>query len=157
MKKYMPKFNARFSVIPKGKPVFRKLGMGINIDYILCRKYFRKLDNGSAFSYSGNYYQLISGGKPAAAISRSRVKVMLSEKIGIKAEYSGKVYSLARIEKPKAKGCVKFNKDRRLPAKPVVNHSWKSRKLDGFKYDPRDKELYAGLYNSTIAWETDSY
>ena len=82
---------------------------------------------------------------------------MLSEKIGIKAEYSGKVYSLARIEKPKAKGCVKFNKDRRLPAKPVVNHPWKSRKLDGFKYDPRDKELYAGLYNSTIAWETDSY
>ena len=157
MKKYIPKFNARFSVIPKGKPVFRKLGMGINIDYILCRKYFRKLDNGSAFSYSGNYYQLISGGKPAAAISRSRVKVILSEKIGIKAEYSGKVYSLARIEKPKAKGCVKFNKDMRLAAKPVVNHPWKNRKSDGFKYDPRDKELYAGLYNSTIAWETDSY
>ena len=34
MKKYIPKFNARFSVIPKGKPVFRKLDRGINIDYI---------------------------------------------------------------------------------------------------------------------------
>ena len=78
-------------------------------------------------------------------------------KIGIKAEYSGKVYLLARIEKSKAKGCVKVNKNRRLPAKPVVNHPWKSGESDGFKYDPRDKELYAGLYNSTIAWETDSY
>jgi hypothetical protein len=157
MKKYIPKFNARFSVIPKGKPVFRKLASGINIDYILCRKYFRKLDNGSAFSYGGNYYQLISGGKPAATIPRSSVKVMISQRIGIKAKYSGKVYLLTRIEKPKAKGCVKVNKDRRLAAKPIVNHPWKSRKSDGFKYDPRDKELYAGLYNSTIAWETDSY
>lgn len=158
MKKYIPKFNARFSVIPKGGPVFRELDKGTNIDYILCRKYFRKLDNGSAFSYGGNYYQLISGGKPAATISRSSVKVMISQKIGIKAKYSGKVYSLARIEKPKAKGYLRVKKDRKIiPVKPAANHPWKRGSLDGFKYDPRDDELYAGLYNSTIAWETDSY
>lgn len=157
MKKYIPKFNARFSVIPKGGPVFRELARHINIDYILCRKYPRKLDNGSAFSYSGNYYQLISGGKPAAAIPRSIVKVMISKKIGIKAQYSGKVYYLARIEKPAAKSFVKTSKDRRLPAKPAVNHPWKSGNSDRFKYDPIDRELYAGLYNSTIAWETDNY
>ena len=157
MKKYIPKFNARFSVIPKGGSVFRKLASGINIDYILCRKYPRKLDNGSAFSYGGNYYQLISGGKPATTISKSMVKVMISERIGIKAKYSGKVYSLARIEKPKAKGFIKACKDRVLAAKPAVNHPWRGEKSNGFKYDPRDKELYAGLYNSTVAWETDTY
>jgi len=54
MKKYIPKFNRRFSVEPKGKSVFRKLKKGVNIDYILCRKYPRKLDSGSAFSYGGN-------------------------------------------------------------------------------------------------------
>ncbi|MBU4293621.1 MAG: integrase, partial [Actinobacteria bacterium] len=142
---------------PKGESVFRELGKGINIDYILCRKYSRKLDNGSAFSYGGNYYQLVSGGKPAATISRSTVKVMISQRIGIKAKYSGNVYLLARIEKPKAKGFIQVNKDRGLAAKPAVNHPWRSEKSNGFKYDPRDKELYAGLYNSTIAWETDSF
>lgn len=157
MKKYIPKFNARFSVIPKGGSIFRELDKSINIDYILCRKYPRKLDNGSAFSYGGNYYQLISGGKPAAAISRSKVEVMISQAIGIKAKYSGKVYSLARIEKPEIKGYVKTSKDRGLPVKPTVKHPWKGANSDGFKYDPRGRELYAGLYNSTIAWETDSY
>jgi len=157
MKTYIPKFNARFSVIAKGGSVFRKLAKGTDIDYILCSKYFRKLDNGSAFSYGGNYYQLISGGKPAAAISRSSVKVLISERIGIKAKYSGKIYSLARIEKPSAKDCVKADKDKRFTVKPAVNHPWRSGSLDGFKYGHRDGELYAGLYNSTIAWETDSY
>ena len=155
IKIYIPKFNARFSVIAKGSSAFRKLASSINIDYILCSKYFRKLDNGSAFSFGGNYYQLVSGGKPAA-ISKSSVKVLISERIGIKAKYSGKVYSLARIEKPSAKGCVKADKDKRFTLKPAVNHPWKSNS-NGFKYGYRDKELYAGLYNSTIALETDSY
>ena len=43
MAKYMAKFNRRFSVKPKGEPVFRKLSQDIDIDYILCRKIPRKL------------------------------------------------------------------------------------------------------------------
>ena len=157
MKEYITRFNARFAVAPKGKSIFRKPARGINIDYILCRKYLRKLDNGSAFSYGGNYWQLISGGKPAAAISKSMLKVMISERIGIKAKYFGKVYSLAKIEKPKAKEFFKAGKDKMLDAKPAAGHPWRGEKSNGFKYDPRDCKLYAGLYNSTIAWETDSY
>ncbi|GAG99544.1 unnamed protein product, partial [marine sediment metagenome] len=68
MKKYIKKFNRRFSVVPKGEPAFRKLGKGINLDYILCSKISRKLDGGSAFSYRGKYFQLVSGGKVAATI-----------------------------------------------------------------------------------------
>ncbi len=56
MKKYIKKFNERFSVVPKGEPVFRKLDKGINLDHILCRKIPRKLDGGSAFSYGRKYY-----------------------------------------------------------------------------------------------------
>jgi len=88
MATYIKKFNRRFSVVPKGEPVFRKPGKGINIDHILCRKIPRKLDGGSAFSYMGKYYQLLSGGP---------------------------------------------------------------------RYDPGDEELAPGLFNSTIAWETDNY
>ncbi len=156
VKKYIAKFNARFSVAAKGEPVFREIAGGINVDYILCKKYTRKLDNGSAFSYGGNYWQLISGGEPAAAIPRSSVEVLISQKIGIKAKYSGKVYSLKKIEKPRAKSCARPGNSRQPAVKPAANHPWRSGSLDGFKYDYREKELYEGLYNSTIAWETDS-
>ena len=157
MKKYIVRFNKRFSVTPKGEPLFRKLDKKINIDYILCSKYPRKLDSGSAFSYKGKYYQLIYGGKPAATIPRSRIKVMVSQKIGIKAQYSGRVYSLARIEKPTSKSLVKVGNDKKISVKPAANHPWRSASLHKFKYDPINKELNEGLYNSTIAWEADSY
>jgi len=156
---YIKKFNRRFSVVPKGEPVFRKLDKGINLDHMLCRKIPRKLDGGSAFSYGGKYYQLVSGGKPAATIPRSGVSVLTSSRIGIKARYSGKVYSVARLEeRPKVKSYVKVVTDKRLlPTKPIANHPWKSGNSRGFKYDPRDEELALGLFNSTIAWETDNY
>lgn len=157
MKKYIPRFNKRFSVMSKGESVFRKLASHINIDYILARKYTRKLDSGSAFSYGGDYYQLLCSGKPAAVIPRSTVKVLVSEKIGIKAEYSGKVYSTLRIEKPAVKSFVKVGRNKKILVKPAADHPWKSSNSDGFKYDRRDSKLYEGLYNSTIAWETDSY
>ena len=89
MKKYIKKFNKRFSVVPGGESVFRKLDKDTNLDYILCSKIPRKIDNGSAFSYKNNYYQLLSGGKVAVTIPRSRVSVLTSARIGIKALYSG--------------------------------------------------------------------
>ncbi|MFZ3386113.1 MAG: ISNCY family transposase, partial [Candidatus Hydromicrobium sp.] len=141
MATYIKKFNRRFSVVPKGEPVFRKLDKGINLDHILCRKIPRKLDGGSAFSYGGKYYQLISGGKPAATIPRSGISVLTSSRIGIKAKYSGKVYSVARLEeRPKVKSYVKVVTDKRLlPTKPIANHPWKSGRSSGSRYDPRDE------------------
>jgi len=159
MATYIKKFNRRFSVVPKGEPVFRKLKKGINLNYILYRKISRKLDGGSAFSFGKKYYQLISAGKPAATIPRSKISVLTSSRIGIKASYSGKVYSVARLEaRPKVKSYVKVAKDRRLlPTKPAINHPLKSSKSRGSKYDSRDEELALGLFNSTIAWDTDNY
>jgi len=155
MKKYIKAFNCRFSVTPKGESVFRNLDKGTIIDHILCIKILRKLDNGSAFSYGGNHWQLVSGGRPAAAIPRSTVKVLVSGKIGVKAEYSGKIYHVARIEKPVARSYLKVSKDKKIALKPAVNHPWKSGNSNGFKYDTRDKEFVEGLFNSTIAWEVE--
>jgi hypothetical protein len=157
MKKYIAKFNNRFSVTPKGNPVFRKLDKKANIDYILCSKYQRKLDSGSAFSYRGKYFQLISGGKPATTIPRSSIKVIVSKRIGIKASYSGKVYNVVRLEtRPKVSVDIKIDK-KLVSRKPAAVHPWKSVNLNGFKYDPRDEEISRGLFNWTIAWEPDSY
>ena len=155
MKKYIKKFNDRFSVVPKGKPVFRKLDKNTNLDYILCSKIPRKLDRGSAFSYKNNYYQLVSGGKPAITLPRSRVSVLISTRIGIKALYSGKVYSVAKLEaRPKVLKNTQ-SKIRKLPKKPVASHPWKNGSSDGFRYDKRDERLALGLFDSTIAWETE--
>ncbi len=157
MEKYIKRFNKKFSVIPKGESVFRKLDKGINIDHILCSKFPRKLDNGSAFSYKNNYYQLVSGGKSAATIPRSRVSVLISSRIGIKALYSDKVYSVAKLEaRPKVVKNTQ-SKIRQLPRKPVASHPWKSGNSDGFRYDKRDERLALGLFDSTIAWDTDNF
>jgi len=125
---------------------------------VLCSKISRKLDNGSAFSFKGSYYQLMLNGKPAPAIARASVKVLFSSRIGIKAEYSGKVYCLAKIEKPIAKKYenVKTNRTN-LGKKATTGHPWRSNVSDGFIYDPRNEELAKGLFSSIVAWETDSY
>ncbi|MBA7711250.1 ISNCY family transposase ISHahy13 [subsurface metagenome] len=158
MKKYIKKFNRRFSVVPKGEPVFRKLGKGINLDYILCSKISRKIDGGSAFSYRRKYFQLVSGGKPAATIPRSKVSVLTSSRIGIKAEYSGNVYSVVRLEaRPRVVRDIEVKtKIRKLPKKPAASHPWRSGYPDGFAYDRSDLDIAKGLFDSTLAWNPEN-
>jgi len=159
MKKYIKKFNRRFSVRPRGESVFRKPDRAINIDYILCRKIPRKLDGGSAFSYKGKYYQLIAGGKVASTIPRSKVSVLTGKRIGIKASYSGKVYSVARLEARLKVASDFFKakpKTRRLPKKAAANHPWRSSHSDGFAYDRSDPGIAKGLFDSSLAWNPDN-
>ena len=158
MAAYIKKFNRRFSVVPKGEPVFRKPGKGTCLDHILCRKIPRKLDGGSAFSYGGKYYQLLSGGKPATTIPRSGISVLTSSRIGIKASYSGKVYSVARLEaRPRLSRDIEVKtKIRKLPKKPVVSHPWRSGYPDGFAYDRSDLNIIKGLFDSSLAWNPDN-
>ena len=155
---YIKKFNRRFSVVPKGEPVFRKLGKGINLDYILCSKISRKIDGGSAFSYRRKYFQLVSGGKPAATIPRSKVSVLTSSRIGIKAEYSGNVYSVVRLEaRPRVVRDIEVKtKIRKLPKKPAASHPWRSGYLGGFAYDRSDPDIAKGLFDSTLAWNPEN-
>jgi hypothetical protein len=125
LKNYVKKFNKKFSVKPKGDPVFSEPAKEVVLDYILCRKEIRKLDNGSAFSFKSKYYQLISGGKVAACISRAKVRVLTSKRIGIKAEYSGKIYSVTAIEvlpKIESSYIKEKIKTEKLPKKPANTH-----------------------------------
>jgi hypothetical protein len=62
-------------------------------------------------------------GRRATAIPRLILKVLVSEKIGIKAEYSSKVYSIVVIEKPKTKSYLNVKKDRKvLPKRVAISH-----------------------------------
>ena len=153
---YIERFNRRFSVRPRGKSVFRKLKEDISLDYILCTKERRKLDSGSAFSYRGSYYQLLSGGKVALTIPRSAVTVLSSKRIGIKASCSGKIYSVRRLEaRPKTDMKIKARKKREYGRVPA-SHPWRSRYAASTGYDKTDIKTMEGLLNSTLAWNPDN-
>ena len=153
---YMANFNRRFSVRPRGESVFRKLKEDTSLDYILCTKVRRKLDSGSAFSYRGSYYQLVSRGRIARSIPRSSITVLTGGRIGIKAEYSGKVYSVKRLEtRPEIDMKTRVRKKRvygRVPA----SHPWKSGYAALGGYDKADSKTMEGLLNSTLAWNPDN-
>lgn len=155
-KKYIEKFNRRFSVRSRGESVFRKLKKDTNLDYILCAKVTRKLDSGSSFSYRGCYFQLISNGKVASTIPRSSVTVLTGKRIGIKAAYSGKVYSVAKLEvRPKVAGEIKARKQR-VYKRMAGSHPWKSGYAASIGYDKTDNKTLEGLFNSTLAWNPDN-
>ena len=155
VRKYIAKFNRRFSVSPRGQSVFRKLKKSANLNYILCIKTKRKLDGGSAFSYRGCYYQLLSGGKPAPTVPRSAVTVLTGKRIGIKAEYSGKVYQVARLEARVKLAEIKVKK-KRVYKRKTGSHPWKMGHAAFPGYDKTDSKILEGLFNSTLAWNPDS-
>ena len=127
-----------------------------SLDCILCTKERRKLDSGSAFSYRGRCYQLLSGGKVAPTIPRSAVTVLSSKRIWIKAECNGKVYSVKRLEaRPKTDMKIKARKKRvygRVPA----SHPWKSGYAASQSYDKTGRKTLEGLLNSTLAWNPNN-
>ena len=95
----------------------------------------------------------------SATIPRSKVTVLTGKRTGIKASYSGKVYSMARLEaRPKvASDLFKAKpKTRRLPKKPAANHPWRSSHSDGFRYDRSDLDIAKGLFDSSLAWNPDN-
>jgi len=52
---------------------FRPLEENVNLDFILCRKETRKVDNGSTFSFSGVKYRAIDQGKVVALVPHSPI------------------------------------------------------------------------------------
>lgn len=82
----MDAYNKKFSVEPESpEEAFRKPDAGINLDNVLCKKVKRTIIEGSAFSYKGQYYQLIRNGKIASALPKAKLTVLTSSRIGIRA------------------------------------------------------------------------
>ncbi len=127
----------------------------INLDYILCIKEKRKLDSGSVFKYKGSYYQLTLNGKSATAIPKSYVMVLTGTRICIKANYSGKVYNLTKIDMPEK---AKLTKSKSIKSSKSKFHPWKTGKFnDGLAYDKSTKEIKEALFNSRLAWIPNNY
>jgi len=153
---FIKKYNEKFAVEPKDpQPAFRKLEDDINLDYVLCLKDTRQVDNGSTFSFEGVYYRVIRNNKVMPVIPKSKVIVLKSPRFGLKVEYSGSIYDVEALDSlPLKTTAPKLPKLPRKPVVPAENHPWKTKsvKLPVTFYEESDREILEALYSSRLAW-----
>lgn len=91
MKDYAKKFGIQ-AQNPESK--FIKLPKYVDLDTLLCVKCTRMIDNSGGFSFMGEKFQVITNDlKP-----KSKITVLMSKKLGIKAECNGKLYDVLNQE-----------------------------------------------------------
>ena len=125
---FINEYNNKFAVEPRDpQSAFRKLKDSINLNYILCIKDTRQVDNGSAFSYQGVYYRVIRNGKVMPVIPKAKVTVLKSPQFGLKVEYSGSVYDVEVLDAMPLKEVIsRPPKQPRKAFKPPEDHPWRT-------------------------------
>ena len=160
---FIVKYNEKFGVEPEDSTLaFRALDSSINLDNILCIKEERKIIEGSAFSYNGQYYQLTQNGKKAAALPKAKLTVLTSSRIGVRAIYSDIVYDTKVLdERPKKSIKIKAGKEKSIKYKPSKDHPWKQEYKkttpsynDDYLHEQDEEidKILKDLFNSTRAW-----
>ncbi len=92
---FIKSYGQKFGVKPeKDETMFIKLPKYINLDDLLTTKFIRSVDNAGCFSFYNKKFQIISKDIPP----KSKVTILMSKKIGIKAEYNGKKYDVITCE-----------------------------------------------------------
>lgn len=160
LQSFIAKYNAKFAVPPKEpESAFRALDPKLNLNYILCTKQTRVVDNGSAFSFSGQYYRILRKDKVMPVIPNAKVTILKSPVFGILAEYSGSTYEVEKLqEKPKKTVKPKPNANT-TPTVPSPLHPWRSPSkskpaapLISSLLEESDQEIINALYSSRLAW-----
>ena len=92
---FIKSYGQKFGVKPeKNETMFIKLPKYINLDDLLTTKFVRSIDNSGCFSFYNKKFQVISKDIPP----KSKITILMSKKIGIKAEYKGKKYDVITCE-----------------------------------------------------------
>jgi hypothetical protein len=99
---YISSFNSKFAVEPED-PVsaFSPLPNHLNLDNILCVKLSRVVDNSGVFSIHNKHFLVINSPELPEIPKKSKVEVIISTSVGIKAEYNKRVYDTINYIKPK--------------------------------------------------------
>ena len=99
---YISKFNLKFAVEPEDNELaYRELPDNLNLDYILCVKQTRTIDNSGIFSIHNRHFQTLKNPGLPEIPKKSKITVIISTSVGIKAEYQGNVYEVINFIKPK--------------------------------------------------------
>lgn len=93
--KFAKEYGKKFGVKPqKNESMFVKLPKYVNLDILLSTQFTRVIDNSGCFSFYNKKFQLIADNIPP----KSKIRIIMSKKIGIKAEYNGKYYNVITCE-----------------------------------------------------------
>lgn len=160
LKAFILKYNSKFAVAPiEADSSFRTLNPKLDLNHILCIKYTRKVDNGSAFSYKGHFYRVIRKNKVMPIIPKAKITVLESHLFGVLVEYSAGIYEVEKLEE-KPKSQVKpATKVKKPQATPSPLHPWRSpsdsrpaSSLSKSLLEESDREIIDALYSSRLAW-----
>jgi len=154
---FIHKYNQRFAIPPReAQSAFRPMNKSLNLDYILCTKETRRVDNGSAFSYHNSFYRVVRNGKPVPITPKAKLTVLKSSKIGLKVEYSGLICNVEPLDAlPKiALETVRPPKKQFKPSPPPKNHPWKTKVIPKTSFlEESDREILEALFSSALAWK----
>ena len=136
---YIPKFNEQFGVEPEQSEK-AYVPTTLDLDFILCVKETRVVDNGGVFSFRGKLWKLLSEDVPG----KTRIEVIASAVKGIVALYKGNVIPVLPYMKPKK---VSQPKAERKSVTPSENHCCKRGKplTPLYSSDLVDSEIYKML------------
>lgn len=99
---YIPKFNSNFAVECEDNSLaYIALPDNLNLDHILCVKQIRSIDNSGVFSIHNRHFQILKNPGLPEIPKKSKITVIISTSVGIKAEYQGNVYEVINFIKPK--------------------------------------------------------
>ena len=159
---FINEYNEKFSVYPENpESAFRQLDSNINLDYILCIKEERMIIENAAFSYGGKYYQLMINDKISNALPKTKLTVLTSNKIGVKAMYSNVVYDTKELDERPKKAISNQPKKKISQTKPPKDHPWRNPYNEKtipyvekslYETDTEIDEILKRLFNSTRAW-----
>jgi transposase len=92
---FIKKYNDKFAVSPENEhSAFIPLPKNTNLDELLCVKLTRVIDNSGTFSLNNCKFQVESKDIPP----RTKITILVSEKIGMKALYNGVRYAVTSLD-----------------------------------------------------------
>lgn len=93
--KFAKEYGKRFGIKPeKQESKFIKLPKYADLDRLLTTQFTRVIDNSGCFSFYNKKFQVIADNIPP----KSKLTILMSKKIGIKAEYNNKLYNVITCE-----------------------------------------------------------
>lgn len=93
--KFAKEYGKKFGIKPqKDESKFIKLPKYVDLDRLLTTKFTRVIDNSGCFSFYNKKFQIIADNIPP----KTKLTILMSTKIGIKAEYKDKLYNVITCE-----------------------------------------------------------
>lgn len=144
---YIDDFNQHFSVEPiNSDPAFRVLS-NIDVDTVLCVKMKRVVDAGSVFSFYNRHFVLTTANKALLPPPKATVTVLISPRLGLKAQYRNTVFEILPYIKPAKASKSKQSGTSKEPWIPPDSHYYKygHTLIKKVTFEDTDKDILAML------------